>query len=339
MTIRTFSIVAELWNAHNLESDLLLELEELLHYEKLLWRQKSCSGWIQLGDRNTSYFHKKAMIRKVRNRITSLKISDGSWCDDEEILKDEAVAYYKSLFSLDQPAVNASTYYRLIRIIMLCVSSSTMQNDSIFSGIDAPINNTTSRVIAWSRQYSFVSSAAHAHQPVHDATTSSWSALSSPWVCLNIDGSACLRSSYARDGGVIRDCNGAWLAGFGRGIGIADPFTVELWAIYDGLSLAWQLGFEFVQVQSDCLKAISELSDTNASHGYPVLLRDILSLCQRSWAIEFLWVPRAANTVADHLLKQIPLTRFDMIHFDTPSAYLQSFLDHDINSPHRLTVA
>ncbi|KAK8491237.1 hypothetical protein V6N11_020159 [Hibiscus sabdariffa] len=53
------------------------------------------------------------MIRKVRNRITSLKISDGSWCDDEEILKDEAVAYYKSLFSLDQPAANAATYYSM----------------------------------------------------------------------------------------------------------------------------------------------------------------------------------------------------------------------------------
>ncbi|KAK8491238.1 hypothetical protein V6N11_020158 [Hibiscus sabdariffa] len=177
------------------------------------------------------------------------------------------------------------------------------RSDSIFFGIDAPIDNTTSRVISWLRQYSFVSSAAHAQQPVRDATTSSWSAPSSPWVCLNTYGSTCLRSSYARAGDVICDCNGAWLAGFGRGIGIADAFTTELWAIYDGLSLDWQLGFEFVHVQSDCLKAISELSDTNASHSYPVLLREILSLCQRSWTIEFLWVPRAANTVADHLLK------------------------------------
>ncbi|KAK8609092.1 hypothetical protein V6N13_025399 [Hibiscus sabdariffa] len=414
------------------------------------------------------------MIRKVRNRITSLKISDGSWCDDEEILKDEAVAYYKSLFSLDQPAANAATYYSMFsgigsnflshldpvpspdkiraalmdmdiwvpdvgrlcdqvmdptvpfhypifsalmtpsgswnlsllssifpasvahRILSIrcpvpdggsdfcrwrwddrltissayakCVEhtlsphsnswnvarniwsavfgrllsarfyadnldiwllsnlrcsmpthfsnipwpilfASTCwhiwksRSDSIFFGIDAPIDNTTSRVISWLRQYSFVSSAAHAQQPVRDATTSSWSAPSSPWVCLNTYGSTCLRSSYARAGDVICDCNGAWLAGFGRGIGIADAFTTELWAIYDGLSLDWQLGFEFVHVQSDCLKAISELSDTNASHSYPVLLREILSLCQRSWTIEFLWVPRAANTVADHLLK------------------------------------
>ncbi|KAK8499600.1 hypothetical protein V6N11_025515 [Hibiscus sabdariffa] len=172
------------------------------------------------------------------------------------------------------------------------------RNDSIFSGIDAPIASISSRVIAWSRHYSYVSSTAHVRQSVRDVPIPGWSALSSPWVCLNTDGAVCLHSSYARAGGVIRDCNGAWLAGFGL--------------------------------------AISELSDTSAAHGFSILLRDILSLRQHNWVIQFLWVPRSANTVADHLLKQIPRTHFDMIHFDAPPDYIQSLLDRDMNSHHGL---
>ncbi|KAK8492576.1 hypothetical protein V6N13_017550 [Hibiscus sabdariffa] len=112
------------------------------------------------------------------------------------------------------------------------------RNDSIFSGIDAPIASISSRVIAWSRHYSYVSSTVHVRQSVRDVSIPGWSAPSSPRICLNTDGAVCLHSSYARAGGVIRDCNGAWLAGFGSGIGIVDAFTAELWAIHDGLSLA-----------------------------------------------------------------------------------------------------
>ncbi|KAK8705765.1 hypothetical protein V6N13_049357 [Hibiscus sabdariffa] len=61
-----------------------------------------------------------------------------------------------------------------------------------------------------------------------------WSPPSSPWVCLNTDGSVRPRSKYTRAGGVIRDNSGAWVVDFGRGVGIVDAFTSELWAIYDG---------------------------------------------------------------------------------------------------------
>ncbi|KAK8565123.1 hypothetical protein V6N12_058698 [Hibiscus sabdariffa] len=102
------------------------------------------------------------------------------------------------------------------------------QNGSIFSRFDTPVDNTASRVITWSRHYSIVSTAAHAQHTVHSATASRWSAPSPPWICLNTDGSSCFRSNYARAGGVIRDSNGAWIAGFDRGIDIADAFTTEL---------------------------------------------------------------------------------------------------------------
>ncbi|KAK9039463.1 hypothetical protein V6N11_014663 [Hibiscus sabdariffa] len=53
-------------------------------------------------------------------------------------------------------------------------------------------------------------------------------------------------------GGVFRDNAGSWISGFGRVIGITDALHAELWAIYEGLCIAWQNGFELLQIQSDC---------------------------------------------------------------------------------------
>ncbi|KAK8658040.1 hypothetical protein V6N13_036255 [Hibiscus sabdariffa] len=92
-----------------LEHDLQLELESLLDQEELLWRQKSRSDWVLLGDRNTAYFHRKAKQRKVRNHITSLQLPDGSWCDDEYVLRSEAAKFFQDLF-LDNGSISRTPY-------------------------------------------------------------------------------------------------------------------------------------------------------------------------------------------------------------------------------------
>ncbi|KAK8606541.1 hypothetical protein V6N13_030822 [Hibiscus sabdariffa] len=45
----------------NIESELLVELENILDQEELLWCQKYRNDWIVLGDRNTQYFHRRAI--------------------------------------------------------------------------------------------------------------------------------------------------------------------------------------------------------------------------------------------------------------------------------------
>ncbi|KAL4386352.1 hypothetical protein GQ457_09G013800 [Hibiscus cannabinus] len=80
---------------------LTADLEQTLDQEELLWKQKSRSDWISFGDRNTSYFHKKAITNRRRNHITSLQLESGEWCSDEDALCDAVAFFFQKLYLSD----------------------------------------------------------------------------------------------------------------------------------------------------------------------------------------------------------------------------------------------
>ncbi|XP_057746261.1 uncharacterized protein LOC130965520 [Arachis stenosperma] len=82
----------------NLEDDLNKELEVILDREQMFWIQKSKETWMVEGDRNTKYYHNKAIIRRRRNKIFKLRDSGGSWIDNLDNLKGHVCAYFKHLF-------------------------------------------------------------------------------------------------------------------------------------------------------------------------------------------------------------------------------------------------
>lgn len=57
---------------HKLERELHVQLDLVLSQEEILWQQKSRCQWLVQGDRNTKYFHIKAIARRRRNRVTML---------------------------------------------------------------------------------------------------------------------------------------------------------------------------------------------------------------------------------------------------------------------------
>ncbi|KAL4362548.1 hypothetical protein GQ457_04G039580 [Hibiscus cannabinus] len=83
----------------DLEIALKCDLEHVLEQEESLWFQRAQTNWIQFGDRNTAFFHASVISRKKRNRISMLKVSDGSWCRDAQILKNHAADFFKTLFT------------------------------------------------------------------------------------------------------------------------------------------------------------------------------------------------------------------------------------------------
>ncbi|KAK8608913.1 hypothetical protein V6N13_025223 [Hibiscus sabdariffa] len=92
------------------ERTLRGELEEVLKQEELLWFQKSWSKWVSYWDQNTQFFHASTIARRRANTIIRLQLDEGRWCMDQDVLKQEAVNYFLSIFSSSGIAEGA---YRL----------------------------------------------------------------------------------------------------------------------------------------------------------------------------------------------------------------------------------
>lgn len=75
------------------------EYNEILKEEKVLWYQKSQVSWLKFGDRNIRSFHTTTFARRRKSRAVALKKSDGTWCDDQNQLKDMAVDYNTLLYT------------------------------------------------------------------------------------------------------------------------------------------------------------------------------------------------------------------------------------------------
>ncbi|XP_023875930.1 uncharacterized protein LOC111988373 [Quercus suber] len=75
------------------------EINDLLHYEEVFWRQRSRSIWLLAGDKNTKYFHQRASQRRRKNTIEGLHDTNGVWCTNTRQIATIAKAYYKGLFT------------------------------------------------------------------------------------------------------------------------------------------------------------------------------------------------------------------------------------------------
>ena len=66
-----------------------------------------------------------------------------------------------------------------------------------------------------------------------------------------MDGSAIGNPGPAGCGGVIRDNNGQWVAGFTRRIRVTTSFAAELWGLRDGLMMSCSLNISSLIVELD----------------------------------------------------------------------------------------
>ncbi|GKV33229.1 hypothetical protein SLEP1_g41758 [Rubroshorea leprosula] len=92
------------------------EIWDILRKRETLWRQKSRSNWVKLGDANTRFFHKIANGRKACNGIVGLSC-DGQWVEEPEMVKKAAVDYFQKLFcgeSWNRPKPAGITFKQII---------------------------------------------------------------------------------------------------------------------------------------------------------------------------------------------------------------------------------
>lgn len=100
-----------------LEAQLQSEYRSILHQEELLWYQKARENMVRFGNRNTTYFHTHTIIRRKRNNILRLKINDGSWCDDSQVLRREIQNYFQSLFAADLGTIGGPLEHELMPLL------------------------------------------------------------------------------------------------------------------------------------------------------------------------------------------------------------------------------
>lgn len=73
-------------------------MHEILYQEELMWFQHSRAKWMQDGDRNTRYYHLKAVNQKRKNRIVMLRDDSGQWMEEEAQIKSHATSFFQNLF-------------------------------------------------------------------------------------------------------------------------------------------------------------------------------------------------------------------------------------------------
>jgi hypothetical protein len=92
-------------------------MNELLYREEMLWLQRSRVSWLKEGDRNTIFFHRKAVWRARKNRINSLKDQDGVVQDTPSEMECMATSYFQSVYTRD-PSIQPTPVVNLFREVI-----------------------------------------------------------------------------------------------------------------------------------------------------------------------------------------------------------------------------
>ena len=80
-------------------------MNEILYIEEMIWLQRSRIDWLHEEDRNTKFFHHRAVWRARRNKISKLRDENGVVQTVPTDMERMAVSYFKSLYTRD-PSLN-----------------------------------------------------------------------------------------------------------------------------------------------------------------------------------------------------------------------------------------
>ncbi|KAL5556882.1 hypothetical protein UlMin_039118 [Ulmus minor] len=146
-------------------------------------------------------------------------------------------------------------------------------------------------------------------EPPKKAVASPWQAPEVGFVKVNTDAAWCSNKKKFGLGSVIRDYSGKVLGSVAMPISSSVSVAVaESWALEKGASLAKQMGFSAVILESDCLGVIKAL-DTKIVHDSDLsyVFDSIYEICNGFDMYKFSYTPRTGNQVA-HSLARLALS-------------------------------
>lgn len=98
------------------EQILLTQLDERSRQEKLLWRQKSRIRWLREGERNTKFFHRTTIQRRMNNTISHIQNSQGDKMKKKEDIEIELTNHFKTVHQ-GQPTDRQSAINEILQHI------------------------------------------------------------------------------------------------------------------------------------------------------------------------------------------------------------------------------
>lgn len=108
-------------------------------------------------------------------------------------------------------------------------------------------------------------------------------------------------------GGILKK-DVEWVRGLGGNIGLADPETAELWAIFYGLKMAWEREKTSVVIFSESRAAINAINAADPAHPMAMLVNMVSGLLRESW--DFVDIQpthpdanAAVNAMAQHCMR------------------------------------
>lgn len=147
---------------------------------------------------------------------------------------------------------------------------------------------------------------------------------------LNTNGASNPLLGSAGGGGLIRDEDGKWVAGFGRKIGKVDSFLAELWALRDGLILCHQMNVAAVVIELDAKALVDAFTNPSYSNtGSSGLFDDCKQLVTHLPQCSIKHVFREANMCADQLARLGSLQALDFTLFSYPPVDIMKFYEAD----------
>ncbi|KAL4302008.1 hypothetical protein GQ457_10G005860 [Hibiscus cannabinus] len=157
-----------------------------------------------------------------------------------------------------------------------------------------------------------------------------WQRPDEGWVCRNTDGAVFSSTGIRFVGGVFHANDGNWILGFNKSIGVTQPLQSELWAIFTGLHIARDNGFDRLLIQSDNLEAIKRLNASTVESDVNDIVRAIDRLKNAGCATMFQWIPYKENKLADAIAKLD--TSYDLSLLVDPHTLLLPLLISDSSS-------
>ena len=152
------------------------------------------------------------------------------------------------------------------------------------------------------------------------------------WSKLNTDGSVLGSTGLAGCGGIVRNNQGGWVAGFSRRIGVSNSFVAELWGLRDGLIVCCNLNITSIIVELDAKAIVDIFQNSDYENGVvSPILEDCRQLMGRFQRIQFKHCFRQANRCADRLARMAADRNLDFISFESPPVDLVNVLEEDSN--------